>query len=92
MGEIRLTGALVCANEDQTAVVTAHLPQHIALTRAESGCLFFDVTPASDPLTWTVEERFATEDAFHSHQERVAASDWGRLTAGIERRYAVDGL
>lgn len=45
-----------------------------------------------DPLVWRVEERFEYELAFRAHQERVARSEWGRMTAGIERRYSMDGL
>ncbi len=69
----------------------AHLPAHLALTRAEPGCLAFDVDPTDDPLVWRVEERFADEAAFDAHQRRVAASAWGTATAGIDRRYEIRG-
>lgn len=85
--EIRLTGKLVCRNAAEAAIVTTHLPEHIALTRAERGCLSFEVAATDDPLVWTVEERFASEDAFATHQARVTESEWGRSTAGIERQY-----
>jgi hypothetical protein len=42
-------------------------------------------------LVWQVEERFRDADAFRAHQERVRASEWGHATAGIERRYTVEG-
>ena len=90
--EIRLTGKLVCRNAAEAEIVTARLPEHIALTRAEHGCLSFEVAATDDPLVWTVEEHFATEDAFAAHQSRVAASDWGRSTAGFERQYEVRRL
>jgi quinol monooxygenase YgiN len=85
--EIRLTGKLVCRNAAEAAIVATHLPEHIELTRAERGCLSFEVAATDEPLVWTVEERFASEDAFASHQARVAESGWGRSTAGIERQY-----
>jgi quinol monooxygenase YgiN len=92
MVEVRLTGELRCADADEARLVAEHLPAHVALTRAEPGCLSFEVTPTADPLVWTVAERFADEHAFRAHQARVAASEWGRRTAGIERRYSVEGL
>jgi len=89
MPRIQLTGTLICANEEQAAIVVSHLPRHIELTRAEAGCVRFDVTSTADPLVWDVAELFATEEAFRAHQERVAASEWGAATAGIERKYTI---
>lgn len=89
MSRIQLTGTLICANEAQAAVVATHLPRHLVLTRAEAGCIRFDVTPTDDPRVWDVAELFATEEAFRAHQERVAASEWGAATAGIERKYTI---
>ena len=84
-----LTGELRCADEEQAARVRSHLPRHIELSRAEPGCLSFEVTVTSDPLVWRVEETFVDEAAFAAHQERVAASQWGRQTQGIERSYEI---
>lgn len=92
MTDVRLTGRLVCKTADEARRVAIHLPQHIALTRAEPGCVSFDVTPTADPLIWEVAERFADEAVFRAHQDRVAGSEWGRETAGIERRYEIEGL
>ncbi|MFB2597488.1 putative quinol monooxygenase [Herbiconiux sp. P17] len=92
MGEVRLGGYLVCASQDEARIVTEHLPEHVALTRGEPGCLAFDVTPTDDPLAWRVDERFHDEAAFAAHQARAAESNWGRATAGIERRYSVEVL
>jgi quinol monooxygenase YgiN len=91
MNEIRLSGQLVCKTAAEAAVVGDHLPRHVKLTRAESGCLSFDVTPTADPMVWMVAEHFADEHAFTLHQERVSRSEWGRVTAGIERRYSIQG-
>ena len=91
-GWVRLSGQLVCATPAQADAVAQHLPQHVALTRAEPGCLRFDVVPLADGTTWQVDEVFASPAAFRAHQVRVAGSGWGRATAGIERRYAVEGL
>ncbi|CAD6010530.1 putative quinol monooxygenase [Agreia sp. COWG] len=92
MSEIRLTGRLICADSDEARIVLDHLPVHVALTRAETGCLSFDVSQTTDPLVWQVDELFENEAAFTAHQNRVADSDWGRATAGITRRYSIDGL
>ncbi|WP_243226335.1 putative quinol monooxygenase [Microbacterium sp. CIAB417] len=89
MPRIQLTGTLICTNDEQAAIVATHLPRHIELTRAEAGCTRFDVTPTADPLVWDVAELFATAEAFRAHQERVAASEWGTATAGIERNYTI---
>jgi quinol monooxygenase YgiN len=92
MSDVHLTGQLVCKNENEARIVTVHLPEHIESTRAEPGCVSFTVTPSDDPLIWTVEEHFEDRRVFELHQERVAASEWGRVTADIERRYSIDGL
>ncbi|WP_322410993.1 putative quinol monooxygenase [Microbacterium invictum] len=92
MREIRLSGQLVCATEEEAQQVRKHLPEHTRLTRAEPGCIAFDVAPTNDPLTWSVNEQFTNRNAFIAHQERVMSSEWGRATAGIERRYSVDEL
>lgn len=86
---ISLTGQLVCVDENEAATVLRHLDLHVALTRAEPGCLHFTVTQTADPLVWTVHERFVDQAAFDLHQARVQASEWGRATAGIERDYVV---
>ena len=92
MNEVRLTGQLVCKNEQEAGLVAEYLPEHISLTRAEPECLSFGVTQIGDSLIWQVEERFSCEAAFESHQERVAMSVWGRNTIGISRSYLVEGL
>jgi quinol monooxygenase YgiN len=89
---VHLTGLLVCVDDVQDRIVREYLPRHVALTRAEPGCVSFTVEPAHEPLHWDVSETFADADSFRAHQARVATSEWGAATAGIERRYRVDGL
>ncbi len=86
---IRLSGRLTCASAAEAAIVRDHLPEHVRLTRAEPGCLSFEVLPASEPLVWTVEELFRDRAAFEAHQARAQASGWGRATAGIARDYRI---
>lgn len=89
MGVIRLTGQLICAGEGQAALVARFLPEHIRLTRAEAGCVAFEVRQSANPLVWEVGEVFTDRAAFETHQRRAAASQWGQSTKGIERRYVV---
>jgi quinol monooxygenase YgiN len=86
MNGILLTGLLACTTADEADRVARHLPQHVLQTQSEPGYLSFDVTPTADPMVWTVAEHFADEHVFRLHQDRAAGSDWGRMTAGIERR------
>ncbi len=85
---IHLTGRLICASEAQAALVREYLPAHIRLTRAEPGCLHFDVSHAG-AMTWDVRETFADRPAFDAHQLRTRASDWGRMTQAIAREYQI---
>ena len=86
---ITLTGLLCCATADEAASVRAHLPDHIRLTRAEPGCLCFEVTATADSLTWMVCERFTDRAAFDAHQTRAAHSPWAEATRGIRRDYTL---
>lgn len=91
-GEVRLTGHLVCANLGEMMTVLEHVSDHVALTRAEPGCLAFDVVQSDDPLVWQVSERFRDSAAFRAHQARTAESAWGRATRGITRQFEIVGL
>ena len=86
---VHLSGRLLCASAEEADVVRRHLPEHLRLTRAERGCLAFEVTPTDDPLTWRVEEQFVDRAAFDAHQRRTRASPWGAATAAIRRAYDV---
>lgn len=55
-GAVRLSGFLRCASMEDVELVVRHLPEHIRLTRAEPGCLSFEVSQTDDPLIWRVEE------------------------------------
>ena len=69
--------------------MATHMTVHIALTRAEPGCLTFTIVQTANPLVWQVDEAFADQAAFDTHQTRTRASDWYRLTAHIERRFII---
>ena len=87
---IKLTG-YIDIPEERHAEIAAALPIHIALTRAEPGCVKFEVVPDQNTRgRYLVSELFTTQDAFDAHQARVRASDWGRITAGIPREYKIE--
>jgi quinol monooxygenase YgiN len=75
---------------DRLTAVEAALPVHIALTRAEPGCLKFEVT-ACEAVEgrFLVSEIFTNQTAFDAHQTRTKASDWFQVTAGIPRNYVI---
>ena len=52
----------------------AHLPLHVSLTRAEAGCLIYDIGETDDPLVWEVHETCRDRAAFDAHQTRTRAS------------------
>lgn len=87
MGVIRLTGTLTCAPAE-AETVRAALPEHIRLSRAEPGCLAFDVTETA-PGEFSVSERFVDRSAFDAHQTRTRASDWWRVTAYMPRHFEI---
>lgn len=91
MTRVTLDGLLVCRDVGESELVAALLPAHVALTRLEPGCLSFEVEVTADPLVWKVSEIFTDSARFRAHQDRVAASDWGKATAQIERRYDISG-
>ena len=68
-GTVCLSGDLICASAAEAAIVRQYLPEHIRLTRAEPGCLSFEVTQSGDPMIWRVAERFADRAAFDAHLE-----------------------
>ncbi|MFU8864108.1 MAG: putative quinol monooxygenase [Rhodobacterales bacterium] len=86
---IHLSGRLICQTHAEARRVVMALPDHLRLTRAEPGCVSFDVAPSDDPLIWEVSEVFTDGAAFAAHQARTKASDWAVQTAGITRDYTV---
>jgi quinol monooxygenase YgiN len=83
-----LTGFMVCRTLDEADRVAGMLPDHIRLTRAEPGCLAFEVIRSmADPVRFAVREIFASQADFADHRSRVAQSAWGRSTRGIPRDY-----
>ncbi len=87
---IRLRGQMICMNDDETAAVRAHLPDHLCLTQAEPGCLTFEISPTDDPMVWEVMESFRSRADFDAHQARTRASAWFAATRGILRDFRME--
>ncbi|MDO5657671.1 MAG: GNAT family N-acetyltransferase [Paracoccus sp. (in: a-proteobacteria)] len=83
---IELTGRLSARDDAEAARIRALLPAHIEATRAEPGCLRFDVEEVGARL-WQVDELFTDDDAFAAHQTRAGGSAWGQGTAAAPRDY-----
>ena len=76
--------------EDRLELVSKALPDHIALTLKEPGCLSFEVIPCSlIENRFLVSECFVNQAAFDAHQERTTASPWFQITEGIPRDYRI---
>lgn len=85
---IALNGRLICADMGQMMTALSLLSDHVALSRAEPGCLRFELWQAEDPLIWNLSELFLDADAFAAHQDRTKASIWGRDTTEIRRDFS----
>lgn len=83
---VALDGHLACADRAQMLAALSLLPDHARLSRAEPGCLHFEVAQdAANPMIWHLSELFADAGAFAAHQARSIASEWGRGSTGLTR-------
>ncbi|SFR40082.1 Quinol monooxygenase YgiN [Yoonia tamlensis] len=91
-GNVRLTGTITIPVA-QIADLQPLLEEHIALTRAEPGCLHFDVTQdAKTPALFHVSELFTDANAFDAHQAAGRARAWGPASAGLTRDFCKEIL
>lgn len=87
---LTLSGFLVCRTIEEADRVAALLPEHTRLSRAEPGCLRFEVWRSqADPCRFAVSERFRDRAAFEAHQARAGTTVWARATSGIPRHYVI---
>ncbi|NJM84430.1 MAG: antibiotic biosynthesis monooxygenase [Tabrizicola sp.] len=89
---IRVTGQLICRTMAEAEMVRTYLPDHIRLSRAEPGCLTFDVVPTDDPLIWRLSETFQDGAAFEAHQQRTRASLWFDRTRDLARDFHIEDI
>ena len=88
---VTLTGYIVVPGDELEQVIKA-LEIHKELTLQEAGCISFSVQQReSEPCIFDVAEEFESKQAFELHQQRVAESDWGRVTKNVKRHYQVSG-
>ena len=86
---IKLEGYLDVPASRWSEVLTA-LESHIEKTRAEAGCIKFNVTPCSEvEYRLLVSELFVDQTSFDAHQTRAGNSDWAKISAGIPRHYEI---
>lgn len=84
---IELTGSILIPKEDLASVLS-ELPNHIQLTRRESGCLSFDVIQDTEQTNlFHVRETFVDQAAFEHHQLRTQQSVWAKITSKATRNY-----
>lgn len=73
--------------------VMALLPDHIAASRAEAGCVRFDaVQDRENPCRIHVTEVFQSVSAFDAHQARTHSSPWFDAARKCPRDYVVAGV
>ena len=83
--EIRITGRLICPRDELDAV-RAGLAEHVRLSRAEPGCLAFEIAEdPNEPGVFHVAETFRDAAAFEAHRARAAASDWAPISRNVTR-------
>lgn len=84
---IRLSGTLTC-NASELETVRSALPEQIRLSRAEPGCLEFEIRESA-PGVFNLSEEFMDQAAFEAHLTRTRASTWWQLTAHMPRNFKV---
>lgn len=86
---VRLQGYIRFSATDWQEVLRV-LPLHVQLTRAEAGCLKFEVTPdADEQYRLNVSEVFINQAAFEAHQRRTQSSHWAKVTINAQRCYQI---
>lgn len=88
-GNVVLQG-YISVSSDRIEAVKAALPEHIALTRAEAGCITFEVVQSETIQgRFIVSEVFVDQASFDVHQVRAKNSSWFKVTQGIPREYTI---
>ena len=91
-GQIALSGTITCNNAEQLKTVLEQAPKHVALSRQEPGCLFFEINQTDDPMVWSVEELYEDQAGLDAHKKRLAASEWASKTTELTRDiHRIDG-
>ena len=89
MSKIILEGYIIVPDGDMQAVQD-EIPNHIQLTRAEPGCLVFEISRHNEIANrFSVYEEFVDRRSFELHQKRVGESVWGAVSVDVERYYQI---
>ncbi|HAS3568574.1 antibiotic biosynthesis monooxygenase [Vibrio navarrensis] len=89
MSKVILKGFIIIP-ESELSAVKIELETHKRLTLEEPGCLVFEVSESSEnPFKFNVYEEFVDRASFEAHQQRVKSSQWGLVTANVERHYEI---
>lgn len=92
MSKVILQGHILVPDNDLESVTQA-LVVHKELTLEEPGCIVFRVSQSTlQPNRFEVYEEFINREAFETHQQRVKASDWGKITKNVTRHYQVTDM
>ncbi len=87
---ITLSGYIL-VEESEFESIRQALLAHIQATRAEAGCLVFDVEEsATEKRRFDVYEQFVDRAAFEFHQKRVQESPWGTVSKNAKRFYTIE--
>ena len=89
--QVYLAGHMRVPESERSAVLAA-LSNHVALSRAEVGCLRFDVTQdETQPSKFHVLEVFASQQSFEVHKERSRESPWAAASKNCPSDYVIKG-
>ncbi|MCL9782257.1 antibiotic biosynthesis monooxygenase [Vibrio sp. S4M6] len=89
MNGVVLKGYILVSDHDLPNVLE-ELPNHIALTEQEEGCIVFRVTRSKqNPNRFDVYEEFTDMSALEEHNERIRTSSWGKVTLDVKRYYKI---
>lgn len=83
--QVALSGRLTCTDAAHLMALLSHVGAHVDASRAEPGCLHFQVFQTDDPLAWQLEALFRDPAALEAHRARTRQSAWWTATAGIPR-------
>lgn len=86
---ITLSGTLTCPTPDDLTIIQTYLPDHIALSRAEPGCVTFTAVQSANPMVWQIDETYTDKKAFEAHQTRNRASIWWDKSQSIVRDFQI---
>ncbi|PTW51864.1 putative quinol monooxygenase [Rhodovulum kholense] len=81
------------APPERRAALRAAAPEHLRLTRAEPGCVRFEMHEDPDrPGRFLLDEEFTDAAAFDAHRARKAGSAWDSAADGLPRDLKIAGL